>query len=119
MAPLSARLQVTSDPEAALISIDGARLGATPLVPLPTPIPVFEGMFVDLKQVDSQPQYISGAYPTLPEGARQMRMTGTVDVEFVVTEAGDPTDIQVTRSATRVLDDAVLKAIREWKFEPA
>jgi serine/threonine-protein kinase len=181
MAPLSARLRVTSDPEAALISIDGTRLGATPLdaiplspgrheirieqqgfkpyvesvearpgepvavharlsalpapsgpdprqiaaavptplLPLPTPIPVFEGMFVDLKQVDSEPQYISGAYPTLPEGARQMRMTGTVDVEFVVTEAGDPTDIQFTRSATRVLDDAVLKAIREWKFEPA
>src|SRR5918994_3937019 len=35
MAPLSARLRVTSHPEAALISIDGARLGATFLDAIP------------------------------------------------------------------------------------
>jgi len=183
MSPLSAPLRVTSEPPAALVVVDGVRLGATPtaeaiplnsghhevqielkgyrtavhavdaragvpvaiharlerapepaasadartiaagaprpVLPRPASVPVFEGMFVSLPQVDRQPQYVSGAYPALPDVARKMRLTGTVEVEMVVTEAGDTTDVQITQSATRLLDDAVMKAVRGWRFEPA
>ena len=179
--PLSAPLRVTSEPAAALITVDGEWLGRAPvdaplspgrheirveakgykthvefvdahpgepvtvsarlsplptptpptdpraiaaalpppLLPMPTPIPVYEGMFVNLDQVDEKPKHVSGGYPTRPELAQKMRMTGTVTVEMVVTEAGHATDLQVTQSATPVLDDAVLKAVRNWRFEPA
>jgi serine/threonine-protein kinase len=183
MSPLRSSLRVTSEPAAAMVVVDGVRLGATPteeaiplasgrhevkvelkgyrssvhavnarggvpvgiharlerlpepvnsaaaramaaavpppVVPLPTPVPAWEGMFVSLPLVDRQPKYVSGAYPALPEVARSMRLTGTVVVEMVVTETGDTTDVQVTRSATRLLDDAVTKAVRGWRFEPA
>jgi serine/threonine-protein kinase len=180
--PLSAPLRVTSTPPAALITVDGERLGRTPmdaplapgrhdvrieikgykphvqtvdarpgqpvtitasltplptptpavadprqiaaalpppLLPMPTPVPVYEGMFVSEGQLDQQPKHLSGAYPTRPEQAQKMRMTGTVVVEMVVTEAGYTTDLQIRQSATPLLDDAVLKAVRQWKFEPA
>jgi serine/threonine-protein kinase len=179
--PLSAPLRVTSEPQAALITVDGERLGTAPvdaplspgrheirveakgyrphvqtvealpgqpvtiaarltslpsatpptdprdiaaalpppLLPLPTPVPLYEGMFVNLDQVDEKPKHLSGAYPTRPEIAQKMRMTGQVVVEMVVTEAGHTTDLQVTQSATPLLDDAVLKALRNWRFEPA
>jgi serine/threonine-protein kinase len=181
MSPLSTPLRVTSEPRAAMITVDGARFGATPMeaiplspgrhevrvelngfktsvqsvnaragvpiavhakleaqpasppteartvaaavpppvLPRPTPVPVSHGMFVNLDQVDQKPKHVSGAYPTLPDVARKMRLTGTVGVAMVITEAGYTTDVQITHSATRLLDDAVTKAVRAWRFEPA
>lgn len=182
MSPLNAPLRVTSDPLGALITVDGARVGATPLdtipispgrhevrvemkgyrpyisqvharagerqviharlvaaptptpptnprdiaaalppaaLPMPTPIPVFEGMFVSLAQVDQKPVQVSGAWAAHPEQALKKGITGTVTVDMVVTETGEPTDLQITRSAGAVLDEAVLKALRTWRFEPA
>jgi TonB family protein len=37
----------------------------------------------------------------------------------VVTETGEPTDLRITQSAGAVLDEAVLKALRTWRFAPA
>jgi TonB family protein len=182
MVPLNAPLRVTSDPPGALITVDGARVGATPLetipvtpgrhevrvemkgyrpqvtsvharagrkesiharlvaapaptpstdarniaaalppavLPMPTPIPVFEGMFVSLAQVDRHPVQVSGAWATRPDQAIKKGITGTVAVDMAVTETGEPTDLQVTRSAGPILDEAVLKALRSWKFTPA
>jgi serine/threonine-protein kinase len=180
MEPLSAPLQVTSEPAAALVSVDGMRLGTTPLegftlppgrhevrvelkgyrpfvksllarageaivvparlavlptptpptdpqdivaaapppvVPLPTPVPVFEGMFVPLGQVDREPTRTSGAHASAPTSAK--RRKGTVEVEYTVTQFGDTTDVTVVRSAGPELDEAVRKAVLAWKFEPA
>jgi serine/threonine-protein kinase len=178
LSPLSAPMRVQSDPPGALITVDGVRLGATPLanvpltpgrheirielkgykpfvqsviahagqrvsfnprlsllltpppdareivaaaplpvVPLPTPVPVFEGMYVSLAQVDREPTRIAGSYARLPESARQRK--GTVEVEMIVTETGDPIDVTVTRSAGPDLDEAVRQAVQDWKFEPA
>jgi periplasmic protein TonB len=88
-----------------------------PVLPLPTPVPVFEGMFVDAAQLDHQPQHLSGGWATVPESARTRR--GTVEVQMIVTETGQPSDLTVTRSAGTDLDNAVLKALRAWRFEPA
>jgi TonB family protein len=88
-----------------------------PVLPLPTPIPVFEGMFVPREQVDKEPTKIAGRGASVPASARQRK--GTVEVAMTITESGDTTDIHVTQSAGPDLDDAVRKAVRDWKFEPA
>ena len=88
-----------------------------PMLPLPTPVPVFEGMFVPLTDVDSPPRHIFGEYAKVPESARKRK--GTVEVEMIVTEAGYPTGINITHSAGADLDEAVRSAVSEWKFEPA
>jgi serine/threonine-protein kinase len=178
--PLSAPMRVQSDPPGALITVDGVRLGATPLanvplspgrhevridlkgyrtyvksfiahagqrvivnprlvvdatpldaldarelaasvppavLPMPTPVPIFEGMFVDPGLVDRPPQQLSGGWATVPDSARQKK--GMVEVEMTVTETGHPSDLTVTRSAGVDLDQAVLKALRAWRFAPA
>jgi TonB family protein len=176
LSPLSAPMRVQSDPPGALITVDGVRLGATPLanvplspgrheirielkgykpfvqsviahagqrvslnprlsvlaaadaqeiaaaapapaLPLATPVPVFEGMFVPLADVDRLPRRIQGDYAKVPESAKKRK--GTVEVEMIVTEAGYPTGINVTQSAGPDLDEAVRRAVSEWKFEPA
>jgi protein TonB len=89
------------------------------VLPMPTPIPVFEGMFVSLAQVDQKPVQVSGAWAARPEQALKKGITGTVTVDMVVTETGEPTDLRITQSAGAVLDEAVLKALRTWRFAPA
>ena len=40
-------------------------------------------------------------------------------VSMIVTEEGEPIDITIVESAGDILDDAVVRAIEEWRFEPA
>jgi TonB family protein len=42
-----------------------------------------------------------------------------VAVRLVVNEDGSTSDLKVTESAGSILDEAVLRAIRTWRFEPA
>jgi periplasmic protein TonB len=65
------------------------------------------------------PRRISGGPATYPERALARREFGTVAVRLVVNEDGTTSDLEVTESAGEVLDEAVLRAIRSWRFEPA
>ena len=60
-----------------------------------------------------------GARAPYPEAAQRLRFGGTVDVEMVVTERGETTDIRVLHGAGDVLDRAVVETVRGWRFEPA
>jgi TonB family protein len=42
-----------------------------------------------------------------------------VRVGFVITETGDVIDIRIMESAGRLVDEAVVKAVRTWKYSPA
>jgi TonB family protein len=48
-----------------------------------------------------------------------MKLFGTVAVSMIVNAEGIPTDLSVVESAGDVLDEAVLKAVRTWRFSPA
>jgi eukaryotic-like serine/threonine-protein kinase len=85
----------------------------------PTPEPVVEGQLVELGPGVTPPVRLGGESAAYPEAARRRKMLGTVAVEFVVDESGVPTDLRVSESAGEVLDDAVLEAVRSWRFEPA
>ncbi|MDP0499447.1 MAG: TonB family protein [Verrucomicrobiota bacterium JB022] len=48
-----------------------------------------------------------------------VRKTEEVVVEFVIDPEGQPTDIQIVRTSNERLNKAVLKAVDEWRFQPA
>jgi TonB family protein len=98
------------------------RLSAAQGLPEPVPSPEwipYEGALVAFDGSVSPPRKISGSAPPYPEEARRMNLLGTVKVEMIVNERGEPTDVRVVASAGEMLDRAVVNAVRAWRYEPA
>jgi protein TonB len=58
--------------------------------------------------------------PEFPESARRKGITGWVEVVFTVTPKGTVADAEVRSSSPEeVFDDAAVKAVKQWRFEPA
>lgn len=58
--------------------------------------------------------------PEFPEAARRKGTNGWVEVVFTVTPKGTVADAEVRSSSPEeVFDDAALKAVKQWRFEPA
>jgi TonB family protein len=89
--------------------------------PAPEPTPgLAEGSLVTLDDTVTPPLRIKGDDPLgLPPEARDMRYTGLVKLDWLVTENGVPADIRVLVSAGTVLDDFVKQKVAEWRYEPA
>ena len=85
----------------------------------PTPTPVVEGQLVELGPGVTRPCASAGSSASYPERARADEPRGSVLISLIVDENGLPTDLQVVESAGPILDEAVLKAVRTWRFEPA
>ncbi len=66
----------------------------------------------------SPPRKISGEFARYPEAARKRKVSGIVTVSMVISETGIPEELQVVESGGPTLDEAVLKAVSEWRFEP-
>jgi TonB family protein len=64
------------------------------------------------------PQLVSQVRPSYTPSALDQRVQGSVVLELVVTEAGEPSQIRVVRSLDAGLDEEAIKAVREWKFKP-
>ncbi|HKC14084.1 MAG TPA: TonB family protein [Vicinamibacteria bacterium] len=169
-APVTSVADILSTPYGAAVSIDGARVGATPLTDLklrvgtrrvdltkdgyepwagtltvqagkrgkldaqlkavskapPTPaVDVVDTAHVyanAASEVDTLAKKLSGLSVSYPENAPRMKSgdSVSVSVSFVVTENGEVTDPKVLESGgNRAVDDAVLAAIRSWKYAPA
>ena len=72
--------------------------------------------------VDVLARRASGSSPSYPQDARKLRSGESVSVivSFVVTEDGSVTEARLVESGgIKPLDEAVLRAIRGWKFSPA
>lgn len=72
---------------------------------------------------DVQPVLIGGLAAlqrgvVYPEAERRAGAQGRVIVQFVVDEAGAPTDIQVVRSVSSGLDSAAVVAVQDARFTP-
>jgi serine/threonine-protein kinase len=65
------------------------------------------------------PRRLSGNPPVYPDAARRLGLSGSVKVELTVMETGEPRDLRVLESAGALLDQAVLSALRSWRFVPA
>lgn len=72
-----------------------------------------------LGEVDSAPQPRSRIEFTYPARARRQGITGTVRVEYVVTEEGRVEDLTVLESPHRLLSNATTEVLGRARFEPA
>ena len=57
--------------------------------------------------------------PSYPKSASNSGLMGDVTVAITVLADGSVTDIRIIGRGTRSMDDAVLKAVEEWRFKPA
>ena len=64
------------------------------------------------------PVALSNAQPSYPDAARSAGVEATVVVKFVVTEAGEVTQITIVRGHP-MFDAAVLAAVKTWRYKPA
>ena len=98
-----------------------ARLERMRAVKVPTAAPpeVHEGDLVELGADVVPPKKTSGKFASYPEDAAAKKLQGKVTVELTVTEKGEPADLTVVESAGAPLDQAVLEAVRKWRYEPA
>jgi TonB family protein len=80
---------------------------------------VRRGDLVKLGPGVEPPRKLAGEPAAVPEAARRLRLKGTVAVELTVTETGDVVDPRVVQSAGEVLDEALLAAVKDWRYEPA
>jgi protein TonB len=90
--------------------------------PEPTPEPVDTARVYGQGDVDVQPRRRSGESPSYPRAGAPRLKSGervSVVVRFVVTEKGDVEDVSVVESAGKMVDAAVIQAVRSWKYEPA
>ncbi|WP_310600587.1 TonB family protein [Desulfobulbus sp.] len=70
-------------------------------------------------EVPAKPRYRDNPPPPYPEPARRLRLEGTVVLEALVNGVGTVNDLAVhASSGHRLLDDAALRAVRSWLFEP-
>jgi periplasmic protein TonB len=70
--------------------------------------------------IKAKPDYKKNPEPPYPETARRRRLEGTVILAVRVTALGRAGDISVKQSSGyTVLDEAALKAVHDWDFEPA
>jgi len=93
------RLKATSEAET-----------AAPASEQPVPAP-------EIPVVD--PVRVSGDMPIYPKAALERRMKGSVLVEIEVNERGDVAGVKVLESAGNLLDQAVVSAVKTWKYQPA
>jgi protein TonB len=78
-----------------------------------------EGALVAMDETVTPPNRIKGRPASYPKKARKLKLTGLVLVETILTAKGEPTEIRVLESAGTLLDEAVVEAVRGWRFEPA
>ena len=69
--------------------------------------------------VKANPNYFQNPPPEYPELAKQMRQEGLVILAVDVGSDGTPIKVEIEQSSSyRMLDQAALKAVSYWKFQP-
>lgn len=64
--------------------------------------------------------YLSNPPPSYPRLSRRLREEGEVELRVRVDPAGQPVAVELARSSgSGRLDEAALRAVRDWRFEPA
>ena len=64
------------------------------------------------------PELVRRVEPIYPDVAVSARLTGTVILEAQVDKDGRVVDLKVLRSGNRLLDDAAMAAVKQWRYRP-
>ena len=121
--PWVATLAVESGKKAHLDAALKAIVVATP-VPVPTaeavdPSRIYNNLGSD---VDAVAKKVAGTSASYPSELPKLRSgdSASVTISFVVTEDGEVSEPRIVESGGgKVLDEAVLSAVRSWKYSPA
>lgn len=88
----------------------------------PGPLGDGEGLWRDRIELsgslDRAPRTRLQTAPLYPAEARRDGRSGIVTVEFVVNEAGEVMTPRVTGATDRIFEEAALRAVAKWRFEP-
>ncbi|MFA5265547.1 MAG: energy transducer TonB [Opitutaceae bacterium] len=76
------------------------------------------GSIVDSTYLDRVPAARYQPSPIYPIEARRYRMTGTVEVEFVVGVSGEVRQVNILKSTNPIFDAPTFRAVSKWRFEP-
>jgi TonB family protein len=99
-----------TDVESSGAGVAGIGVPVAPPAPAaPQPIRLHSGI--------RAPQRIVNVTPVYPASARLTHIEGMVIIEATIDEQGNVARAQILRSI-RLLDDAALAAVRQWKFTP-
>jgi TonB family protein len=104
--------------EAVLKAVAPSPSAPSPTIAAVDPSHVYANTAAEVDVLARKKSGLSAAYP---RDAPRLK-TGqsiSVSVSFVVTEAGDVEDVKVLESGGRIIDEAVVEAIRRWKYDPA
>ena len=68
---------------------------------------------------ETKPDYFKNQAPAYPDAARRRGQEGLVLLIVAVDKNGDPQTVEIKKSSGFVLlDDAAVKSVRTWKFQP-
>ncbi len=73
----------------------------------------------EMGTVDVIPMVTMRLEPVYPFRAKRMRITGKVDIRFMVDSNGSVSNFQIIKGTPpNVFDESVRKAVSRWKFQP-
>jgi periplasmic protein TonB len=78
---------------------------------------VAEGGPRKVTQADAMAAVVTKVQPEYPELARQLKITGTVELEVVIAESG-AVDAVTPVSGNPVLTKPAAESLKKWKFKP-
>lgn len=64
------------------------------------------------------PVLVNRVDPVYPELSRRLRQQGPVTLRAIITAEGTVEDLRVAGSASPLLDEAALTAVRQWRYRP-
>ncbi len=72
---------------------------------------------IKVTHADAVKNAVKRIHPEYASMARQMRIQGEVEVEVRISESGDVSEVKVV-TGNPMLSATVVKAMKEWKFNP-
>jgi protein TonB len=115
VAPPAVAAPVAASPVVA-VAVQAPVAETVAAAPPPPPPPVVE----KVTEPRGYAGYLSNPAPEYPVAAQKRGLEGQVLLKVHVLPSGKPDDVTVARSSGHaVLDDAALKAVMRWVFEPA
>lgn len=78
----------------------------------------FKAGLFNARHLDNPPRARLQGSPSYPIEAKTRGLAGAVTVEFTVDENGSVHDPVVVNSSDRIFEEATLRAVSKWRFEP-
>src|SRR5215831_7657186 len=71
----------------------------------------------EIPQAEALAQAVTKTQPEFPEMAKQLKLSGAVDIEIVISETGTVESAKPV-SGNPVLTRSAVDALKKWKFKP-